>query len=117
MVNKKRDVNVWRLVLLLITVLYGGVTFVGAVSQLKEQKLSSWSVFSMIIGSVSIIISAVFNVIAGKNLVMLLIIGLILIHISAIDNGLKMYGKIHLKHHLVRLVISVLVIVMYLKVI
>ncbi|MDD3224992.1 MAG: hypothetical protein PHX70_09900 [Clostridium sp.] len=107
----------WRLILLLITVLYGGVTFLGAVSQLKEQKLNNWSAFSMIIGSVFIIISTIFNVIAGKNLLVLLIIGLILIHISAINNGLKMYGKIHLKHHLIRLVISVLIVMMYLKVI
>lgn len=107
----------WALILLLITVLYGGVTFFAAISQLKKGKLNIWSIFAMVVGSVSIIISVAFNVTVRENLMVLLIIGLALIHIAAINNGLKMYEKIHFKHHFIRLLVSIFIVLIYLKVV
>ncbi len=43
----------------------------------------------------------------------ILLSGFILTHIGALINGFKIYGKPHLKHHLARMCISLLIMVLY----
>lgn len=67
----------------------------------------------MVIAGLLIIVIP-FAVIGNEILVIiLLILSLIAVHVSAISNGLKMHGKINVPHHLVRLLISILIIVLY----
>jgi hypothetical protein len=44
----------------------------------------------------------------------MLIGALVLIHAAAVNNGLMMHGRINLKHHVIRLGISMLIIVLFL---
>ncbi len=45
--------------------------------------------------------------------IILLALSLLTIHISAICNGMKMYGKINFKHHAVRLLLSICIIILF----
>jgi hypothetical protein len=108
-------VNIFSLILLLIGVTYGGITFLGAAVQIKQDKLNWWSILIMIIGALLVINAVVFGVVFEYDFICLLIAGLILIHIAAINNGFKMYGKVHFKHHAARVMISLLIIIFYFK--
>jgi len=59
------------------------------------------------------IISVIFEHILENYTIAILITGLILIHVAAVNNGFKMYGKINVKHHMVRLIISILIIALF----
>jgi membrane-bound ClpP family serine protease len=108
-------VNVFSLILLLIGVTYGGITILGAAVQIKQDKLNWWSILIMIIGALLVILSVVCGVVLGYDFICLLIAGLLLIHVAAINNGFKMYGKVHFKHHAARLMISLFIITFYFK--
>ena len=99
---------------LIIGILYGGLTIFAGTVQLKQKKINILSSFSMIIGAVLIILVSIRENIFGYFTFYILILGLLLIHFSAINNGLKLYGKITIKHHLIRGLISVFIIIIFL---
>lgn len=101
-------------ILLIIAALYGGLTIFAGITQLKGSNIGLSSSLIMIIGGVLIILSSFPSMILGSYTIILLILGLIMIHISAINNGLKMYGKINIKHHIVRLALSILIVAIFL---
>lgn len=101
------------IVLLLLVLIYGGLTVLASVVQFKQKKINLWANLLMLFGSVLIIVSAIFEHTLQSKTIYLLVTGLISIHIAAIDNGYKMYGKINFKHHIIRLIISILIIVLY----
>jgi hypothetical protein len=104
--------SAFSLILLVIGIIYGGLTALAGIIQLKQRKVKRWSSLSMILGGISVII-LVISKFEPYNIYML-IAALLLIHIVAIDNGINMYGKIKPKHHIIRLCISVLIIILYL---
>lgn len=101
-------------ILLIIVILYGGLTIFAGIAQLKQRKINILSSFMMIIGGILIILSSFNETIFRYYTFYILILGLLLIHFSAINNGFKMYGKINKKHHLIRLLISILIISIFL---
>ena len=105
--------NVFSVFLFLIGVTYSIFTILAGTVQLKQKKINIWASLSMIIGGLLILVSIALNLAMKTNVIYILIIGLILIHISAINNGYKMYGKINPKHHMVRLCISIVIIILY----
>jgi len=107
------SMNVVVICLFIIGILYSGLTILAGSTELKEKNINLWSCLFMIIGGIIIILSIIFKNLSMIYMFILLITGLIMIHIAAIRNGLKMYGKLNLKHHLVRLGISILIIVLY----
>ena len=105
--------SVFEVSLLLLGIAYGGLTILGGSIQLKYKKINSWASLLMIIGGVLTLISVFLNSRLATYGIYFLTIGLILIHIATINNGFKMYGKINLKHHIVRLGISIALIVFF----
>lgn len=99
-------------VLLILCVLYGGTTIFAGAVQVKQKKIKMFSILMMIFGGALIILSSIKFNIGEYYLLTILILGLLLIHISSILNGRKLYGKIQIKHHIIRLVISILLIVL-----
>lgn len=99
-------------ILLIAAALYGALSAYGGFTGLKDKKASLTGNVFMIIGGALILIAAVPEALEKYQLI-LLISGLIIIHIAAILNGIKLYGKITLKHHIFRFFLSVFIILLY----
>lgn len=106
--------GIYSWILLIIVFVYGGLTVFAGTTQLKQRKISTLSSFTMIVGGFLIILSSIKGIILEYYTIYTLIFGLLLIHFSAINNGFKLYGKINMKHHLIKLIISILIIVIFL---
>lgn len=96
---------------LILTVLYSLMNTIISIIGFKSQKTTLSSSSLMFLGGFLTFLS----IFLTNYSIFFLIIGLILIHISAINNGLKLYGKINPKHHIIRLVFSLLLIILYIK--
>lgn len=99
---------------LIIVIVYGGLTVFAGTTQLKQRKISTLSSFTMIVGGFLIIVSSINGTALEYCTFYILILGLLLIHFSTINNGFKLYGKINIKHHIIRLIISILIIIIFL---
>lgn len=104
-----------KIFFLIISIIYSSLTIYSGAAQLIKRNINIRSCFLMIAGGLLIIISSVIN---SKEVysVYMLISGLVLIHAAAIDDGIKLYGKINPLHHIIRLVVSILIIALYLKI-
>ena len=104
--------NTFKIALLIIGIIYGCLTIFAGTIQLKQRKISIQSSLSMVLGGLLLIASIVLSINISYTIFMLAI-SLLLIHITAIVNGLKMYGRINPRHHVIRLSISMLLIVLF----
>lgn len=107
------NINAYTFALLTIGIIYGCLTIFAGFVQLKQRKISILSSTSMILGGLFLIASITFNIFLNYSIIML-ISGLLLIHIASINNGLRMYGEIHLRHHIIKLGISMVLVVLFL---
>ena len=105
--------NIFSWILIIGSILYGGLTFIGGVLQLKEREINLWSSIVMIIGGILVILSMVAYISRYNHGIYILIGGLVIIYVAGIDNGFKMYGKITPKHQITRLVFSALAIIIF----
>ena len=78
-----------------------------SVSNLTKEKIL------MIAGSVLTLLSSLAILKLYLPYVILLSSGLILIHITSILNGYKLHGKLNLSHHIVKFVISAIIIFLF----
>lgn len=99
-------------ILLILAAIYGGLSVYAGITSLKDKKISLFASIFMIIGGF-VVLTSVFPDAFHKHQLILLILGLILIQVSAIINGVKLYGKITIRHHIFRLLLSVLIILLY----
>ncbi|OPJ62144.1 hypothetical protein [Clostridium oryzae] len=109
--------------LLLIGFIYGILSMIAGGLQTKNLGLQSSILpnISMFIGGLIISVCSVFRIFtkakALNNISLILFIsGLAVIQTAAILNGIDIYGTIHIKHHIIRLCLSFLLIVIFLQV-
>lgn len=102
-------------VYLIVSCMYGILSIVAGISQLKnkEVKIKLNCIFGVIFGGAMVIVSNLNMFIATKYLLYILILGLVVLHISAIINGFLMHGRLNLKHHFIRFIVSVLLLVLF----
>ena len=67
----------------------------------------------ILIGSLFVLLTNIRLILETPYTVTPLIVGLILIHTGAILNGKEIHGKINLRHHMVRGILSVILFVLY----
>lgn len=99
-------------ILLIIAAIYGALSAYAGFTSLKDKKTSLWANVFMIIGGLVIMLAVIPEALENYQLI-LLISGLITIHIAAILNGIKLYGKITIKHHIFKLFLSLLIMLLY----
>lgn len=87
---------------------YGGLSVIAAVMQGKYKNVQISSAVLMGIGGL-LMIGSMF--LSGVVALLVLAFGAIMVHVSAIMNGVKMYGQINKKHHVIRFIISIALIV------
>jgi len=106
--------KIWLMVGIGLTVLYGGLLVISGVGQLKGKELSTKSSVSTIIIGLLIVLTSVLLV-SDHRLVFGLLISLFMMHIQAVINGYQLYKKIHLMHHLLRLIITISLLLLVFK--
>lgn len=94
---------------LVLVLLYGGSSLIGSLLQLKSKVIPYWSSISFCLISALMIIFTCFFF-SYPFLLFEIIVTLLLMHILAIFNGLYMYKKIHVLHHFIRFIISLLIV-------
>ncbi len=96
-----------------LAVIYGLLCGFSGIIQMKKREIALWSAAGMMISGASV---AFFALLLNRypQLLALLIGCLLSIHILTIINGLHLYNKINIKHHLVRFIISAVIIVLLL---
>ena len=104
--------NLLGYIVIVFGAIYGLLNIIAGLTQIKQKKVDAWCSITMIIGGLLVIVS---TILSYKEFYFFytLLIGLILIHIATINNGLKMYSKINLKHHIVRFFISMTLIILF----
>ena len=93
-----------------LAIIYGALTSFAGFGQIKQDKIQPWAAWGMVLFGGLVLAAGVMAVAASGASLWVLVIGLLGIHILAIYNGLNMFGKITPSHHLVRLVISSILI-------
>ena len=102
---------VLKIIFMVITLLYAGLMLLAAVLQFKNKSVSVGSPVLMAVGSLLLLISAYQMYYNSPFTIIFLMAGLLLIHISAIINGLQMHGKLTYKHHLIRFGLSFVLVI------
>ncbi len=103
-----------HIVFLVIGFIYSLMIILACISQYYGKKVTLLNNTLMLIGGVILFVSLLIFLIKPVGIIVPLIISLVLIHVAAILNGLHMYKKLNISHHLIRLCISVLIVVLYL---
>ncbi|GFZ31960.1 hypothetical protein CSC2_24860 [Clostridium zeae] len=102
-----------NIVFVVITVLYGLLSIIAGVLGLKQKKSSRLATLMMITGGAFLIMSVMFEKNNSILSCITLLVGLVLNHISAILSGIKIHGKVKVGHHIIRLIISSVVMILY----
>ena len=98
----------WSAVIL--CTIYGALTAFTAYKQVGAGKIQAWAAWGMVWFGLMLVLSAVLIWSGSASAFWVLLIGLVGIHVIAINNGLRMFGRINLSHHVVRLVISLVLL-------
>lgn len=95
----------------ILAAVYGVLTALAGTLQFRNRQIQPWSAALMVLsGLVLLLVSLMW---ARSWALYALVAGLLAIHLAAINNGLRLHGKITPSHHLVRLALSVLLIVLW----
>ena len=98
-----------KVVLCIVSIIFGGLSLIAAISQMRADKKSAPAVL-MIIGSVILIFAVISNFAKQPFDYVLALIGCVAICIAAICNGLKS-GNFHIQHHIIRITLSLILII------
>ena len=93
-----------NVVLCIVSIIYGALSLIAAISQMRADKKSTPAVV-MIIGSVMLISAVICNLAKQPFDHVPALIGCTAICFAAVQNGLKS-GNFHVQHHIIRIAIS-----------
>lgn len=98
-----------NVVLCIVSIIFGGLSLIAAISQMRSDKKSIPAVF-MILGSVILIAAVICNFTSQQFDYILALIGCTGICAAAMCNGLKS-GNFHIQHHVIRITLSLILVV------
>ncbi len=90
--------------------IYGLLTAFAGLSMAKIGKVQIWAAWSFVLCGILLVAAGVLALLHSSFALWMLVIGLLGIHALAINNGYKLFGKLNPLHHLVRLIISVILV-------
>ena len=93
-----------------LAILYGVINAIGGFQQTHKDKIQSWAAYVMMVVGLLIAGAGVLLTMNRPTGLVLLLVGLVGLHMITLQNGLHMYGKINPRHHLVRLVITLVLL-------
>lgn len=98
-----------RIILCIVSVLFGGLSMIAAFSQVKSER-KPVSAIIMITGSLLLLAAVICNIIGQRVDFIIALSGCSAICAAAIWNGVK-GGQLHIQHHIIRIVLSLILIV------
>lgn len=100
-----------QIVLCIVSVLFGGLSLLAAVSQIKaKSEKKPLAALIMAVGALILFASVICNIIAWRFDFIVALIGCAVICAAAIMNGIKS-GQLHIQHHIIRITLSVILTV------
>ena len=100
-----------RIALLIVSFLFGGLSLLAAVVQIKTKgEKTPLSAFIMIAGALILFAAAICNIAKAQFDYIASFIGCAAICAAAIGNGVQS-GQLHIRHHVIRIALSVIVTV------
>ncbi len=98
-----------QILLCVLSLLFGGLSLIAAISQMKKEK-KPVSAIIMMIGALMLIAAVICNLCALWFDDIIAVFGCAVICAAAIFNG-KKSGQFHIQHHIIRIVLSLILIV------
>lgn len=98
-----------RAILCIVSILFGGLSMIAAVSQIKSEK-KAISALIMITGSTLLITAVILNIIGQQLDGIIALLGCAAICAAAILNGIKS-KQLHIQHHIIRIMLSMILII------
>lgn len=98
-----------RIILCIVSVLFGALSMTAAFSQVKSDQ-KPISAILMIIGSLLLLAAVICNILEQRSDYMIALPGCVAICAAAIWNG-KRSGQLHIQHHIIRIVLSIVLII------
>ena len=100
-----------QIVLCIVSVLFGGLSLLAAVSQIKaKSEKKPLAALIMSVGALILFASVICNIAACQFDHIVALIGCAAICAAAIMNGIKS-GQFHIQHHIIRITLSVILTV------
>ena len=96
----------------ILSILYGSLTAFAGYGQTRTGKIQTWASWLFVLCGVFVGTAGVMTLFRSSTALWVLLIGLLGIHGLAINNGLRMFGRINPFHHLARSVISIVLFVL-----
>ena len=94
----------------IFSILYGALTTVAGVGQIREGKIQRWTAWGMIVCGLLVTAAGILLIFKSSFVLGILLAGLLGIHALAIRNGMQMFGKINPSHHLARFIVSAVLV-------
>lgn len=98
-----------KVILCIVSVLFGGLSLIAAVSQIKSDRKSVPALL-MIAGSLLLIAAVICNLLGRPFDWIIALPGCIAICAAAIWNGVK-GEQLHIQHHVIRIALSIILVV------
>ncbi len=98
-----------QVILCIVSVLFGGLSLIAAISQIKSEKKST-SVLIMITGSLLLIAAVVCNMVGQQFDYIIAFLGCTAVCAAAILNGIQS-KQLHIQHHIIRIALSITLII------
>jgi hypothetical protein len=93
-----------------LCIAYGMMNAFAGLSQLRIKKIQAWAALGMMLFGVIVVAAGILILLRTMTSLWVLLAGLVGIHLLAINNGLKMFRRINPGHHLIRLVVSLVLL-------
>lgn len=104
--------NIYLILFIILAGVYGLLTLAAGAAQFRAKKIPAYLATGMILSGILILGAVALYYVDHLWAIVVLTTGLILMHLIAIQNGLHLHGKLHFSHHLVRLLLSILTVLL-----
>ncbi len=91
---------------------YSLLAATAGLNQWRQKRIQGWSATGMLLTGLLMLFAAWLLWAESTNPLWALLVALVLLHALTINNGLHMYGKINWSHHVGRLLISLILLVL-----
>jgi len=103
----------FKVITLLLVSIYGVLLIFAAFMGLRGRDTSVWSNIAMIMGSILMIFGPFMDLYKNTSMIYILILGLMLIHIAAINYDYRIFNTISIRDNILRMCISSIILITY----
>jgi len=91
---------------------YGALSLLAGSLQFWKRNIPTWSAVGMTVIGIMLMVTAILVNGTSKTLYVVFLC-LILMHLLSIANGIHLYGIVNIKHHVIRLLLSLVIVLFY----